>query len=942
VPGPRLLSIHTPDASSPEAIVAAIIKPGMSQEQKALAIWRYCWENTWHWPAPVEPPAKQHSLDVVYDANKQLNVYGYTYCFAIRSLGEALYQAAGLEARSAGISGHVLPEVYFDGKYHLLDHDQRGFSRVADGSIASLKDYRGRAAELILNAQRPSIPFFPSTTRPLVPYEQKHVFTGYLLNQRAHYYQHDKYRTTHSMNFNLRPGDRFERFWGNQGKWYVSPGLAAAARGNGYVDLKKGPFDHYADLFSEARRMENGQPNTYGNGLLVYRPDLSSASRDLAGTIHASSNISQKGDGFGPREAATRANLEIRTRIPYLIVGWPGNFEDDSQTRGAAVLSGRCFLRSKRDLLRVFVSVDNGGSWQKCLQLAGGGESNFGIDFSQHVIGFYSYILRFEMRAAKSSADCRVLSLGIDTACQLNPAVLPAVAAGANQMSVTMQTGSEVFEETVQYNDMKDHRRLLVRQQGLVREKRSMSVLKPQKAGQPGSVVYALRAPKGRKIHWARLGGSFRSHHDPCLAPDEQFRIYYSLDRPGNWKLLWQADRAPYLEHWCFECNQELPLARPVKNIFVKYEMVRDLKGEGGRLVAARMSWGCQGDKPLAEYEGVEVTHKWLAAGKARSFSRVVESAAGKYRFNSGRGKIENLSVAMQLAGLGPRSKGPHELMLKVPRFKKVRAGNTQAIQSMRRVIAALDKKADAKTILKAVKTCSHQWVRNFAYIALMALGDQKSLAAIKSLIGKRDGARNCYFEMLGYAGPLKTVTDLLKSKDSRERCIAAELLEFRGDPGAIVSLREVIAREKNQQALAGQCSALVSLLGAEACAEVEGLLKLLPLRNRLAVAGRLARYRSAVGFKVLAGGLREKNSFLRYKAAAQLADCGQPQAEILLIKALRDSSRWVRREATRGLAAVGGRRALSELFAAGKREVLADVLGEIVWASSRIKERNC
>ena len=45
---PRVVSKHTPDSSSPEAVVKAIIKPSMTSEQKALAIWEYIWQNTWH------------------------------------------------------------------------------------------------------------------------------------------------------------------------------------------------------------------------------------------------------------------------------------------------------------------------------------------------------------------------------------------------------------------------------------------------------------------------------------------------------------------------------------------------------------------------------------------------------------------------------------------------------------------------------------------------------------------------------------------------------------------------------------------------------------------------------------------------------------------------------------------------------------------------------
>ena len=51
---PKIVSRHTVDTSSLRTVVAALIKPTMTSEEKALAIWRFCWEHTYHWPAPRE------------------------------------------------------------------------------------------------------------------------------------------------------------------------------------------------------------------------------------------------------------------------------------------------------------------------------------------------------------------------------------------------------------------------------------------------------------------------------------------------------------------------------------------------------------------------------------------------------------------------------------------------------------------------------------------------------------------------------------------------------------------------------------------------------------------------------------------------------------------------------------------------------------------------
>ncbi|MCX7590915.1 MAG: hypothetical protein N2255_04735, partial [Kiritimatiellae bacterium] len=122
------------DTSSVESIIASIIRPGMNDKEKAFAVYNFLRNHVYHWPAMREPPkADDFEYGVVYDPVKLVNVYGYGYCFANRGALEALWQAAGLEARSAGIGGHSIAEVFYEGAYHFLDADQHGYILLPDG-----------------------------------------------------------------------------------------------------------------------------------------------------------------------------------------------------------------------------------------------------------------------------------------------------------------------------------------------------------------------------------------------------------------------------------------------------------------------------------------------------------------------------------------------------------------------------------------------------------------------------------------------------------------------------------------------------------------------------------------------------------------------------------------------------------------------------------------
>jgi HEAT repeats len=940
---PRVVSKHTPDCSSPEAVVKSIIKPSMSSEAKALAIWEYLWKNTWHWPAPKEHRRETHELDVVFDANKLLNVYGYSYCYAIRSLGEALYQAAGMESRSGGIGGHVITEVYYDGKWHFLDHDQRGFSRLPDGSIASLEEYGGGAArELVLAPKSPSKPFFPAVLRPEMVYEQKQIFTGYVLNQQVHYRQHDKFRTAHSMNLALVPGMRFTRFFDHNGKWHCPPGMADGVKANGYSDPWKGPVELIADLFKESRSLDDGEPMHPGNGLLVYRPDLRAGKRHLEEGAYNLDNVDTMGHGFGPQREGRFAIADFRVRLPYVIAGWPGDVAKSGKVVGAAVVSGKCMRASRADRVRVLVSTDCGGHWEKVWEADETGEREFAVDFSNLVEGRYSYILRVEMRGARQRTDVRMLELGIDTACQLNPAVLPAVRPGANSMTVSVDQGGEVFDEFVQYAEKADHERLMTSSNNVRIQKDSYPALQPVGRGKPGSVVYAMHAPKGRRIVWAKAGGAFRSHWDVAEAPDEIFRIYYALERPKDWQLAWEADRAPYLGHWCFETDQIIKVEKPAKVVYVKYELQRSrLRGSGGRMVAARLVWGCSPERGKTTQDEVRVEHVWTEKDVEKHFSSVVSDRGGSYSFNAGKGKVRNVSLAVEPEGRGPVVAGPHALMRKRPKAAAHDLADPVKVPAMLKALKRLDKSPTAATAADLMWNCKHPLVRDTAPAALLAIGGEAARRELKKAIGKRSRAEDCYLDLLAIEGPFEGLAERLEDKGAGRRRTAAQLLGTLGAPGAAGALRAAIAREKSPRARAAQCEALLRCAGRNAVAEVEKLLAGMPARAKIAVAGALAELGVESALEALGAALKADNQYIRFEAAATLAVCGHSEAEAHLLKALRDKSHWVRREAIAGLGRLGGVASNEALERVSRRDPHKDLRSEAQWALGEIGGRH-
>ena len=113
----KVLSDRVADVSSLEAWKRSFLREGMSDREKALAAWK----TVVTFQHQDSPPAEHVQASVqVQDAIKMFNVYGYAMCSNASAHVEQLSRYAGLEARGWAIHGHSVPEVRWNGAWHLL------------------------------------------------------------------------------------------------------------------------------------------------------------------------------------------------------------------------------------------------------------------------------------------------------------------------------------------------------------------------------------------------------------------------------------------------------------------------------------------------------------------------------------------------------------------------------------------------------------------------------------------------------------------------------------------------------------------------------------------------------------------------------------------------------------------------------------------------------
>ena len=130
---PRLTRRGDPDLTSIASILASITNKQMSDEHRAIAIWKFLVDWRYH-----DYPAENRGE--VHDPLKLVNVYGYGFCDDSAAAFCRLASEAGIKARSYGLSGHVVAEAFYGNAWHMFDPDHQVFYRNENQEVASVAE----------------------------------------------------------------------------------------------------------------------------------------------------------------------------------------------------------------------------------------------------------------------------------------------------------------------------------------------------------------------------------------------------------------------------------------------------------------------------------------------------------------------------------------------------------------------------------------------------------------------------------------------------------------------------------------------------------------------------------------------------------------------------------------------------------------------------------
>jgi hypothetical protein len=419
-----VLSDRVPDVSSLDAWQRSFIKPGMSDADKATAVFDSIVAFT-----HVDPTAQEFiaaDAPSARDAIQEFNVYGYGRD-ATSTAALQLWRALGFNARGWTVNHWgCSPEVEYGGAWHAYDPTMICYFRKAGGDVASVEELADAVSSWLdaKNIPKGDIDVLKKHVRehgrksgPAILHDcptavnngnfAYHYFGLYTAlyiydkGNRTPFRYEDAYDQGYRVNNQLRIGERLVLRWSNKGLHVNMDGGQAPEVLTASVGAK-GPL-YYTPALGDIAR------GRIGNGTSLWAVPLDGRLADVALAI---SNLTVDVDALRATDANRTAEIVLRRASSYVYLG--GRLKLDA---GIAA-GGR---------IGIFFSADHGRSWKDIGVVSASGASEIAIPSLRR----YDYRLRLTLDGDGTT----LTSLAIEDDIQHSQRALPSLGIGDNHIS---------------------------------------------------------------------------------------------------------------------------------------------------------------------------------------------------------------------------------------------------------------------------------------------------------------------------------------------------------------------------------------------------------------------------------------------------------------------------------------------------------------------------
>jgi hypothetical protein len=622
----KVVSDKVEDVSSLEAWKQSFIKPGMTDQQKAIAVW----ETVVKFRQQDIPPNEfLGAEDNVHDPIKVFNVYGYGMCCCASANIEQLARYAGLKARGWGIANHSVPEVNIDGHWCMLDASLINYFRKPDGGIAGVEEighsitdwyaqhpeYRNNNGKLTKFMQGGGWKNGPAIVAGGTGYDNNgwlpaatHGWYSSMQefgNEKKNFVYEYGAAVGYEVNIQLRPGEKLVRNWSNKGLHINmhdgrAPDSLTAIAGQGML--------RYSPAFGDLG------PGRIGNGTLAY--DLPLGDGTFRGGMLVADNLAAKSeDAAGPavhvKETGKPAELIFRMPSSYVYLTGELTFSPVIGEGGS---------------IAVTFSDNNGLGWKEIARVSVTGGQK--IDLTPLVFRRYDYRLKFTLQGKGTGLDAVKVTHDI----QHSQRALPALAQGDNKLHFTAGTPEGTITIHGGINSSTPGKNL-----SYADFHPTLNNVNPKNlvmTGGSGDVTFPLETPGG--ITRLRLGVHYRARD-----ARDGWEVDASFDAGKSWKKLGDLEGPTGIGNSKYLVLYDIPANS-------RSALVRFSGRQRNTTMLADVRIDADYREPHGGFAPVKVTYVWEENGQVKHDVHIAKVADETYRLHCD-GKPIMKSISLEL-----------------------------------------------------------------------------------------------------------------------------------------------------------------------------------------------------------------------------------------------------------------------------------------------------
>jgi len=553
-------------------------------------------------------PMTVHGLECT-DPIRQFNDYGYTMCSTIAGINCSIWDAMGYNVKFWDITLHTVPEIEYDGRWHMYDNSMSAIYTLCDGrTIAGVEDI-GKEGSCPVSAGQiepghiaryhclnagSNNGFLTGADCPRDLEQEFRCFKPSGLKYRYYYNNWDR---GHRYILNLRDNEVYTRY---------------------YKNLETS-IDYYVPNNGKDPEETNPRYRIRGNGIWTFKPTVSKVS--LLNSIHSISNCKV----INPVAVVPDKAGEIG-EVVFKIEG--------ANVITRLLIKAVLLRKTNTDINRLSISTTNGLSWKQVWNNDKTGLTPINLNLVNEVNGSYEVLVKVALIGNASPSDASLNSIEFETITMLNSKTQPKLLLGKNTVYVGVggQTDSIVVWPDLQG---KNYIPYVVEQENIVSEEKHigyqgvMHAIEPKKQAY---VVFRIDAPGD--ITRINYGGRFYNR-----APESRIELLHSFDAGKTWNKTYSlAKTDPPWDVIHYEAIDNVPAA--TRSILFKYLLNSSQAGISAcSIYSVRMEVN---HKPKdATFKPVEVTFDWSELQEdysliKRSHTELIQNVPYRYNINVG------------------------------------------------------------------------------------------------------------------------------------------------------------------------------------------------------------------------------------------------------------------------------------------------------------------